>query len=46
MLERLQSKIDALVNGEPFLERHRPGFGQRFGGHMDGSFVPLAPPDA
>jgi hypothetical protein len=46
MLERLESKIDALVNGEPFLERHRPGYGQRFGGPMDGSFVPLAPPDA
>jgi hypothetical protein len=52
LLERLESKIDALVNGEPFLEKHGPGFGQRFGGPMDGAlvpfvpFVPLAPPDA
>ena len=46
LLERLESKIDALVNGEPFLGKHGPGFGQRFGGPMDGSFVPLAPPDA
>lgn len=46
MLERLESNIDALVNGEPFLERHRPGFGHRLGGPMDGAFVPLAPPGA
>jgi hypothetical protein len=49
MLERLESKIDALVNGEPFLEKHGPGFGHKFGGPMDGAFVPfvpLAPPDA
>ena len=46
MVERLESKIDALVNGEPFLEKHGPGFGQRFGGPMDGSFFRLAPPDA
>jgi hypothetical protein len=46
MLDQLESKVDALVNGEPFLERHGRGFGQRFGGPMDGSFVPLAPPDA
>jgi hypothetical protein len=48
LLERLESKINALVNGEPFLEKHGPGFGHRFGGPMDGSFefVPLAPPDA
>jgi Arc/MetJ-type ribon-helix-helix transcriptional regulator len=43
MLERLESKIDALVKGEPFMEKHGPGFGQRFGGPMDGAFVPLAP---
>jgi hypothetical protein len=46
LLERVEAKIDALVNGEaPLLERG-PGFGHRFGGPMDGSFVPLAPPDA
>jgi len=46
MLERLESKIGALVNGELFLEPHGPGFGHRFGGPMDGAFVPLAPPGA
>ena len=46
MLERLESKIGALVNGEPFMERHGPGFGHRFGGPMDGAFVPLTPPNA
>jgi hypothetical protein len=46
LLEGLEAKIDALVNGElPLLERG-PGFGHRFGGPMDGSFVPLAPPNA
>jgi hypothetical protein len=44
MLERLESKIGALVNG--LLERHGPGFGHRFGGPMNGAFVPLAPPNA
>ena len=28
------------------LLEHGPGFGHRFGGPMDGSFVPLAPPNA
>ncbi len=46
LLERLEAKIDALVNGEPLLEKRGPGFGHRFGGPMDSSFVPLAPPDA
>ena len=46
LLERLEAKIDALVNGTPFLEKRGPGFGHRFGGPMDSSFVPLAPPDA
>jgi uncharacterized coiled-coil protein SlyX len=45
LLGRLASRIDAVVNGEPLLERG-PGFGHRFGGPMDGSFVPLAPPNA
>jgi transposase len=45
MLERLESKIDNLVNGKPLLERG-PGFGFKFDGPMDSSFVPLAPPDA
>jgi hypothetical protein len=46
MVDRLESKIGALVNGEPFLERHRPGLGQRFDGPMDGAFVPWAPTGA
>lgn len=46
MLERLESKIGGLVNGEPVMERRGPGFGQRFGGPMDGAFVPLTPPNA
>ena len=46
LLERLEAKIDALVNGTPFLEKRGPGFGHRFGGPMDSSYVPLAPPDA
>jgi uncharacterized membrane protein len=45
MLERLESKIDDLVNGTPPADRGHP-FGQRFGGppmgHMDAAF----PPDA
>ena len=43
LLERLEAKIDALVNGEPFLEKRGLGFGHRFGGPMDGSFFRLAP---
>jgi hypothetical protein len=43
MLERLEVKIDALVNGKPFLEKHGPGFHHRFGGPMDGAFVPALP---
>jgi hypothetical protein len=42
LLERLESKIEALVNGDALLERgpgFRPGFGHRFGGQMDSSFV-------
>ena len=46
LLERVEAKIDALVNGEPPLLERGPGFGHKFGGPMDGSFVPLAPPDA
>ena len=46
LLERLEAKIDALVNGRPLLEKRGPGFGHRFGGRMDGAFVPWALPDA
>ena len=44
LVERLESTIDAIVNGTAPLERRR--FGHRFGGPLDGSFVPLAPPNA
>ena len=37
LLERIEAKIDALVNGEPFLEKHGPGFGHRFGGSPPGA---------
>ncbi len=42
LLERLESKIDAVVNGEA-LPKRGPGFGHRFGGPMDGAFVPALP---
>jgi hypothetical protein len=45
LLERLESKIDDMVNGAPMLERG-PGFGFRFGGPMDGSAVPFPLPNA
>ena len=44
LLEQLESNVDDLVNGEGF--PGRPPRFDRFGGSMDGSFVPLAPPDA
>jgi hypothetical protein len=45
MLEKLEAGIDDLVNGTV---PRGPGMGfhHRFGGPMDGSFVPLAPPNA
>ena len=46
MLERLESKIDDTGERRALPGRHGPGFGHRFGGPMDGAFVPLAPPDA
>ena len=42
LLERLESKIDAVVNGEA-LPKRGPGFGHRFGGPLDGAFVPALP---
>ncbi len=45
LVEQLESKVDDLVTGEGMPGRP-PRFGYRFGGPADGSFVPLAPPDA
>ena len=47
MLERLEATVDAIVNGTPPRSRDFGfGFRHRFDGPMNGSFVPLAPPDA
>ncbi|MET0938463.1 MAG: hypothetical protein ABWY51_04480 [Gaiellaceae bacterium] len=45
LLEQLEAKIDDLVNAEGMPGRP-PRFGHRFGGPMNGAYVPFAPPDA
>jgi len=45
MLEKLEAEIDDIVTGTPPRGRDF-GFRHRFDGPMNGSFVPLAPPDA
>ena len=47
MLEKLEADIDDIVNGTPPRGRDFGfGFRHRFDSPMNGSFVPLAPPDA
>jgi len=45
MLEKLEADLDDIVNGTPPRGRDF-GFRHRFDSPMNGSFVPLAPPDA